>query len=646
MKQYGLRAMSEQSEILRACREWRISARSDHPRIYFTRDEIPGLKAKAEKCKWIYDRLMNRCDGFLKSPIERLSGFDDLYNATKNFMIDLCVIYVLTDDERYAEKIRWIIQRFMEFDSWILHEHMYPPASSRMIDLAAAEVSFSFAVAYDCLYDYLSQSERRAIENAIDSRAIKPFLYAVRNRSEWWIKPEQASSNWRSVICGDVGSAACALAEKLEDAKTCIEEALSGVISVLDCGGIDGGWSEGIGYWGYGIGRAVHFADIIKRASDGMVNLFAHPYLRVTGNFGLYCETPDGGSFNFSDCRYEPPNAWLMARLAREYRNPYWQWCAERNMQGRILELLYYDPSLKSRAPLNLNPSMHFKGIDVAVLRSGWSRRDTFVGFKSGSTATHHPQLDINSFIICAYGRRLVEELGLWSYAHASGFFWDWGPRWDFDANSTLGHNTILVDGEGQRYGSQYYGRIVRFFSSKRYDYLVSEGHRAYGNLLDRFVRFLVFLKPNLIVIVDDLRSSRERRFEWLLHYSGRLVELNDELRVINDTASLDVLPLKPAETDDLVIGRVERVSIYNAEEGRVRHINRYLSISPLHRKSKFQFVIAMYTHPSSPSYSRKWTAEISKCTDESIDLKGKADGYDYMIKFNLAAEDVTVNID
>ncbi|RLI16529.1 hypothetical protein DRO49_04615, partial [Candidatus Bathyarchaeota archaeon] len=113
-----------------------------------------------------------------------------------------------------------------------------------------------------------------------------------------------------------------------------------------------------------------------------------------------------------------------------------------------------------------------------------------------------------------------------------------------------------------------------------------------------------------------------------------------------NDTASLDVLPLKPAKTDDLIIGRVERVSIYNAARGRVRHINRYLSISPLHRKSKYQFVIAMYTHSSSPNYSRSWTAEISKCTDESIHLKGKADGYDYMIKFNLAAEDVTVSID
>ena len=120
---------------------------------------------------------------------------------------------------------------------------------------------------------------------------------------------------------------------------------------------------------------------------------------------------------------------------------------------------------------------------------------------------------------------------------------------------------------------------------------------------------------------------------------------MNGELRVINDTASLDVLPLNPAETDDLIIGRVERVSIYNAEEGRVRHINRYLSISPLHRKSRFQFVIAMYTHPSSPNYSRNWTAEISKCTDENIGLKGKADGYNYMIELNLAAEDVTVSI-
>ena len=132
MSQFELRAMSEQTEILKACRESRIPVQSDHPRIYFTRDEIPKLRAKAKKCRWIYEKMLKRCDEFLKAPIEKPSNFDDLFYITKNSLIDLCVIYALTGDDKYAEKIRQIVRRFMEFDSWILREHTYPPASSRM----------------------------------------------------------------------------------------------------------------------------------------------------------------------------------------------------------------------------------------------------------------------------------------------------------------------------------------------------------------------------------------------------------------------------------------------------------------------------------------------------------------------------------
>jgi len=111
-----------------------------------------------------------------------------------------------------------------------------------------------------------------------------------------------------------------------------------------------------------------------------------------------------------------------------------------------------------------------FRSIGVVVSRSGWDSKASFLEFKAGKTTANHSHLDINSFVFYAYGRRLIKNLGSWPYTPNGGlgFFDTKGRRWCYEANSTLGHNILLVDGRGQNYGDNCYGAIVRAeFSDK-----------------------------------------------------------------------------------------------------------------------------------------------------------------------------------
>ena len=83
-----------------------------------------------------------------------------------------------------------------------------------------------------------------------------------------------------------------------------------------------------------------------------------------------------------------------------------------------------------------------------------------------------------------------------------------------------MAHNAVLVDGEGQRSHSaglngQHPGfRVCR----PRMDYVVGSAAEAYGGRLERYRRCVAFVKPDLIVICDDLAATNEATFQFMLH--------------------------------------------------------------------------------------------------------------------------------
>jgi hypothetical protein len=340
--------------------------------------------------------------------------------------------------------------------------------------------------------------------------------------------------------------------------------------------------------------RTVWFAGLLKRATDGAVDLFEHPYLRTTGDYALHMWTPDGGSFAHEDCpRDRLPHPMVMATLAAENRRGDYQWMAQRSMSATegfshemLVQFLFADPTLETRRP-DLPTGRFFPSIETAVMRSDWTDDATFLGVHAGGTVVPHSHLDIGTFTLIGRGERVIDDAGKWPYDHAAGFFDNTGPRWHYEANDTVGHNTVLVDGQGQVFGEGCAGQIIASDLTGGATTLVADLTDAYDGRLARFVRYVAYLKPDVVLIVDDLKANDASEFSWLLHTDGEAVLDDTAWTVEVDGAAVDVRVLGFDElgaTGGYTTGWVERKAHY--EEYNHLYVtpsNRYAVFETLH---------------------------------------------------------------
>jgi hypothetical protein len=162
--------------------------------------------------------------------------------------------------------------------------------------------------------------------------------------------------------------------------------------------------------------------------------------------------------------------------------------------------------------------------------------------------------LDLNSFFLVAHGERLATEPGPDHYSLA---YW----HSVVPAVSTAWHNCIVVDGGHQRVGAQYamsydleeagdcYSRFGDHLSSDAVEMIRGDASSAYGDTLERAWRDLVYLKPDVFVIHDDLLAHpvrAQRNFEWLLHSECPIVETDEGLEARGERARLLIQPIFP----------------------------------------------------------------------------------------------------
>jgi hypothetical protein len=146
-----------------------------------------------------------------------------------------------------------------------------------------------------------------------------------------------------------------------------------------------------------------------------------------------------------------------------------------------------------------------------------------------------------NAFTLNAYGDALLVNC-VYRDWHGSPFH----TRWCW---STGAHNALLVDGQGQKpHSADPFGRIVASSFQEGADYVAGEAAEAYDGKLRRFRRHLVFAKPDLVVVADELEAARPATFQWRLHGLAefRLDEPSQVLRLERDHAELWVNYVAP----------------------------------------------------------------------------------------------------
>jgi hypothetical protein len=189
-------------------------------------------------------------------------------------------------------------------------------------------------------------------------------------------------------------------------------------------------------------------------------------------------------------------------------------------------------------------------------MRSDWSSQASWLFFDAGPFGTGHQHEDKLGILLHAYGKPLVTECGTYAYDTS---------EWRKYCLSTRGHSSVLVDDQDQacrRDRSQYRATqpdTYGFFDSPVATYARDTHVSGYGNPPDKSVvhrRRVLFVKPDLFLVVDDLVALDEREHEaevqFLLNAEGADLDAASHVAISHHDTNQPAIAIIPLQTDGL----------------------------------------------------------------------------------------------
>jgi len=474
--------------------------------------------------------------------------------------------YALTNDRRMLDRARTMMLGIAGWERWTDADSC---TGGKDPCLDTYLLTFGMSIAYDYLYPQLSRSERRTIADAIASKGLR-FIASRAAAADSFVSNPDRWPNGYAMVHAALGLGALAVRGEHPGAEAYLQLAVSTSRRFLDeFAHADGGLVEGFYYGAASLEPLALFFSALKR--DGGTDLYVHPYFRRAHEFPLYFLIPgknwlagfgDSGGPQGSQPlmigmfrrRDLPPEArfYLKQALGAErsdpsYLEPVQRWLFYALRQGAEgsdgFELS------AARPPKAL--ARQFSSIGWAALRSGWGPADSLLAFRSGPSVGHS-HLDLNSFILASNGEVLLSDPGYQRFDmnYPDGRDRELTRRENAFTRGSLGHNVILVAGEGQKRAAC---ALRNFFESPAMAGVSGEAASAYPQLR-QFTRHLLHWRSRgLFIVLDQVRTDgRRRRVEWLLQTQprGRFEILpGGAIRVSVAGAAVTVSTLLPAQS-------------------------------------------------------------------------------------------------
>ncbi len=352
----------------------------------------------------------------------------------------LCAAWQLTQDPKYVAGARLELLTFSCFEDW--HPEVF---------LATARVAYGIAIGYDLLHDHLDAADRAQIGQALLKNAIEPALdaFAQHPKPFWTDQPH----NW-TLVCNSGLMVAAMAAAELDPAATrrLFDLCHDGLRKGLRGYAPDGAWFEGPGYWSLGTEYFIFLLDALRFALKGkMRELDKVDGFAATALFRRHAGGPTGLQYNYADSEIDQSLSWQMGWLSQHFDKPVPPGVPDMDADApEPLDLMW---SALPPYPPDQHPptSAHFRSCEVVTMRGAWTDPDTtYLAIKGGRNLGHsHEHFDLGSFVLDAVGQRWAVDLGPDDYGIRDYFEPETRSR--LYRTSTIGHNTLVVDGHCQQ---------------------------------------------------------------------------------------------------------------------------------------------------------------------------------------------------
>ncbi|HLX64602.1 MAG TPA: DUF4962 domain-containing protein [Planctomycetota bacterium] len=536
---------------------------ADHPRLLFSKDDIASIqeRAKNPKLRPFANRVMESANAVFKAPPLHVSltarGAADAPGEVKGLtaardlqgrVISLCMAFTLSGEKKYRdEAVAQLDHALTDWKIWVDTAHAPP------YDLMTGEVSATFGLAYDWLYNDLTPDERTRLRDGAIRRGMAAYLAGVEKKMSWL----KAHHNWNTVCNGGATLLALALEDETPDAAKVLAAALPSMKIYWDHLGADGGWEEGTGYWTYGHRYALMAAEALRRCGNKFGDdVFAREGVKRTAYFPLVFNPGTKLSASFGDSHGRASDA-IFYLLGREYKNPDFLWAQDRAAprQGRAggwpfdaLALLWrpvdqnWLPEAQSNFAPKIDPVYAFPSIGWGFMAPSQPDPPYWLGFKNGTLAANHSHLDLNAVNLAVNDTELLVELGSRNYP--ADYFS--AKRWSYYEISTAGNNSVLVGGKGQHPGRP--GKFQGPLTGENFSEFIGQADKAYEVETPRARRNVVFVKKKYWVLLDDVQTAEPQPFELRFHTYGSIKESSGKWTFEQNGAALDIVPVALAE--------------------------------------------------------------------------------------------------
>src|SRR3954469_478689 len=468
--------------------------------------------------------------------------------------------YALFKEDRYAAEA---LRHAKNMASW--DPNGTTAYTRRGVDMGARQLTFALVLAYDWLFPKLDSSTKDLFLKTIRVRTKQMYDDVIGTRSRVAAEPRESHGQVTATM---VGMMATLLVGDVPEADEWMAKALPLAINLVQpWGGDDGGFSNGTAYAIWDTGTLQPNWYVLRWASG--IDLAQKSWVRNYARFLAYFNPPGTPVRLFGDGHEQEMFKEQSARFGKGFTyfapTPLGRWYAaqlagEDPMRFESLMAPPADFSGTPALPAGTPDSIYLPSTGWVAMHSALADKDRVSVYFKSSPYPHgafsHQHADQNSFVINAGGKRLAIESGYYD-GYKTKHWWNW-------LKQTRSSNAITYDGgkgqvffEGTDYKKMGYGRITRFESGEGQDVAVGDASAAYDGALSQARRSIAYLRPNLVVVRDELASSTPRSFEWNIHALNKISVLDkNKVRIENEGQSLCIEMLGATEaqftqTDD-----------------------------------------------------------------------------------------------
>jgi len=519
-------------KMLAACRR-------SHPRILITADELDAFRKRVKSSGQAKPIIAAANRYTSREPPTEESGRPEhrgknsyenasftkwaskaLGNQVSAAVGSLTRAYIITGDKKFGRAALRYAVRVAQWDPDGVTNY-------KVSDFADGACLRAMALAYDSCYDLLSQSEKLQLQSAIATRAGRMF-------SRWHNNLETrvfSAHIWQHIL-HEFTEAAFATLGDIADAELWagyVYELWLARVPLL--GGDDGGWANGNNYFGTNFVTLISMPTFFERLTG--VDFFSHLWYRNTIYYMIYTWPPYSSPDGFGDggeARSQTPLSRLAFAdvLARKFNDPYGTWYVNKSLEA-TRTTIENDASLRwhrlhsgydnartfSEVSFDLPQARLFGDIGVVTMHTDLANtaNNLMLAFRSSPYGSfNHAHADQNAFAIMKGGTALAIPSGYYGPSYGKPHHAQW-------TRATKANNCILVDGQGQKIRSAAaVGAIIDFKDTAGYSYVAGDATPAYMGRLNKWVRRILFLRPGLFLLLDEIEAPKPSQYQWLMH--------------------------------------------------------------------------------------------------------------------------------